>query len=63
MMAAVGVRHPGFENFSCLVQHIKTGTVYKPDFKKYKIYQKYQAIYDKLYDSTCELMHMMTEEQ
>lgn len=63
MMAAVGVRHPGFENFSCLAQHIKTGTVYKPDFKKHKIYQKYQAIYDKLYDSTCELMHMMTEEQ
>ena len=29
MMAAVGVRHPGFENFSCLAQHIKTGTVYK----------------------------------
>ena len=41
----------------------KIASVHLPDFKKYKIYQKYQAIYDKLYDSTCELMHMMTQEQ
>lgn len=57
LMAASGIKYPGYESFSSLTNYIKPGKTYIPDMENHKIYEKYQAIYDKLYQSTVSLMH------
>lgn len=57
LMAASGIQYPGFESFSSLTNFIKPGKTYVPNMENHKIYEKYQAVYDALYESTVGLMH------
>ncbi len=57
LMAASGIKYPGFESFSSLTNFIKPGKTYVPNMENHKIYEKYQAVYDALYESTVNLMH------
>lgn len=59
MMAATGIRHPGFEDFSSLTEFIKPGKTYYPNMESHEKYRKYQAIYDRLYPAVKELMHSL----
>ena len=57
LMAASSIRYPGFETYDSMLKFIKPGKTYTPDLKNHQIYEKYQAIYDSLYESTKDLMH------
>ena len=57
LMAASAVRYPGFETYDSLLQFIRPGKTYVPDMEKHRIYQKYQAVYDLLYEMNKDLMH------
>lgn len=57
LMAASGIKHPGFESFASLTAFIKPGKSYLPNMERHEQYKKYQAIYDALYPATMELMH------
>lgn len=59
LMAASGIKYPGFESFDKLINFIKPGKTYIPDPQKTEIYQKYQEIYDALYPKTASLMHQL----
>lgn len=59
LMAASGIRYPGFETFDKLTDFIKPGKTYSPNMENHEIYKKYQAIYDALYPATVDLMHQM----
>lgn len=61
LMAASGIRYPGFEDFEKLTNFIKPGQTYHPNPENHEIYKKYQAIYDALYPATAELMHRLDE--
>ena len=61
LMAASGIQYPGFESFDKLTNFIKSGKTYTPNTENHKIYKKFQAIYDNLYESTFELMHAIDE--
>ena len=57
LMAASAVKYPGFETYDALLNYIKPGKTYVPNEKNHEIYQRYQKIYDALYDSLKDLMH------
>ncbi len=57
LMAALGTGQEGFEDYSALVKFVKEGTTYQPNMENHKVYEKYQAVYDKLYGATVELAH------
>jgi xylulokinase len=57
LMAASAIRYPGFETYDSMLKFIRPGKTYLPDMKKHEIYQRYQAIYDALYETTKDLMH------
>lgn len=59
LMAASGIKHPGFESFAALTNFIKPGGTYIPNMDNHKIYEKYQEIYDELYPATKDLMHRL----
>jgi len=61
LMAASGIKYPGFESFASLTNFIKPGNTYVPNMENHKIYKKYQAVYDDLYDATASLMHTVDE--
>ncbi len=61
LMAASGIRYPGFETFDKLTDFIKPGKTYIPNMENHEIYKKYQAIYDELYPATVGLMHRLDE--
>ncbi len=61
LMAASGIKHPGFETFASLTNFIKPGKSYFPNEKNHEIYKKYQAVYDALYPATMELMHTVND--
>lgn len=61
MMAAIGIRHPGFENFESLNRYITHEKKYIPNAENHKKYHFYQTIYDSLYISTKELAHKISE--
>jgi len=54
------VKHPGFESYSALTNYIHGGKTYLPDAEKHQQYCRFQAIYDKLYLQTLDLMHMLS---
>ena len=60
LMAALAVKHPGFESYSALTNYIHGGKTYLPDAEKHQQYCRFQAIYDKLYLQTLDLMHMLS---
>ena len=57
LMAASAVKYPGFETYDNLLKYIKPSKVYKPNMGNHKVYQKYQEVYNDLYESTKDLMH------
>ena len=57
LMAALGIKWPGFEAFESLTKFIKPGKTYKPNMENHAVYTKCQSIYDALYPATMELMH------
>ncbi len=59
LMAALGVKYEGFEDYASLTKFIRAGQVYRPDPAAHRIYENYQAIYDKLYDATKDLAHAL----
>lgn len=61
LMAASGIKHPGFESFANLTNFIKPGKTYVPNMENHEIYKKYQAVYDALYPATVDLMHTVND--
>jgi xylulokinase len=61
MMAALAVKHPGFESYASLTSFIKPGRTYEPDMEKHKVYETYQKVYSALYESTKSLAHTLSE--
>ncbi|HCR84017.1 MAG TPA: carbohydrate kinase [Lachnospiraceae bacterium] len=59
LMAASGIKYPGFESFAELTNFIKPGKTYIPNIENHEAYKKYQAIYDALYPVTADLMHQL----
>lgn len=59
MMAATGICHPGFKDFSSLTKFIKPSKTYYPNMESHEKYRKYQEIYDRLYPAVKELMHLL----
>ena len=57
LMAALGVKYEGFEDYASLTNFIRTGEVYTPDPAAHEAYKKYQAVYDVLYGATKDLAH------
>ena len=57
MMAALAVKHPGFDSYDSLTRYIREGTVYTPNPENHRVYAKYQVLYDRLYPVTAELAH------
>jgi xylulokinase len=57
LMAALGVKYEGFEDYASLTDFIRAGQVYRPDPDAHEAYKKYQAVYDALYDATKDLAH------
>ncbi|MGX6979652.1 FGGY-family carbohydrate kinase [Vagococcus elongatus] len=60
MMAALGVKYPGFESFDDLTRYIKSGEKYAPNEDNFEKYQCYQGLYDSLYDKNKEVMHHLS---
>lgn len=61
MMAALGVKHSGFEDYSSLVNFVSEGIVYEPDMEKHRVYAEYQKVYDALYGATADLAHRVSQ--
>lgn len=61
LMAALGIQYQGFESFASLTRHIKAGKVYQPNLENHRKYQKYQKIYEELYEMNREVMHDLGE--
>ena len=59
MMAALAVKHPGFESYDRLTRYIREGTVYTPNPESHSVYAQYQALYNQLYPATAELAHRL----
>ncbi len=59
LMAALAVKHPGFEDYHALTSFVQEGDTYVPDPQRHQAYLKYQQIYDSLYHATAELMHSL----
>lgn len=61
MMAALAVKHPGFQDYSNLTDIIQEGKTYMPNPENHAVYEKYQAVYDRLYDATADLAHTLSD--
>lgn len=61
MIAALAVKHPGFEDYSSLCDFIKDGKTYVPNLENHAVYEKHQHIYDALYSKTADLVHALSE--
>lgn len=61
MIAALAVKHPGFEDYSSLCNFIKDGKTYVPNLENHAVYEKYQHIYDALYSKTADLVHVLSK--
>ncbi len=59
MMAALGIKWPGYESFASLTKFIKPGKSYEPNPGNHMLYEKYQALYDALYTATADIMHSL----
>ena len=59
MMAALAVKHPGFNSYDSLTRYIREGTVYTPNPENHRVYAQYQVLYDQLYPVTAELTHRL----
>ncbi|MBP5749209.1 MAG: carbohydrate kinase, partial [Firmicutes bacterium] len=59
MMAALGVKYEGFEDYASLTRVIRAGRTYTPDPQAHEAYKKYQAVYDALYGATKDLAHKL----
>ena len=59
LMAALGVKHEGFEDYASLTGFIRAGRTYQPDPAAHEAYQKYQTVYDALYGVTKDLAHLL----
>lgn len=59
MMAALGIKYPGFKLFSDLTKFIESGTEFQPDMEKHEVYKQYQKIYDSLYEINKDTMHQL----
>ena len=59
LMAALGVGNEGFEDYSSLMRYVRAGRTYTPDPRAHAVYEKYQAVYDALYDTTKDLAHTL----
>ena len=59
MMAALAVKHRGFDSYDSLTRYIREGTVYTPNPENHRVYAKYQVLYDRLYPVTAELAHRL----
>ena len=59
LMAALGVKYEGFEDYASLTDIIRAGETYVPDPAAHAVYEKYQAVYDGLYDATKDLAHAL----
>ena len=59
LMAALGVSFPGFENYAALTRYVRAGRTYAPDPRAHAVYEKHQAVYDALYDTTKDLAHTL----
>lgn len=59
LMAALAVRHPGFEDYSSLTRFVRPGRIYTPNPQAHEAYRQYQALYDALYPVTAELAHRL----
>lgn len=59
MMAALGIKYPGYETFADLTNFIQSGKEYVPNTENHEIYRCYQEIYDQLYDATKPFMHQL----
>lgn len=63
LLAALAVRHPGFESYDDLARFVRDGVVYVPDQSRHKIYREYQKIYNEIYASTSGLAHALSRIQ
>ena len=61
MMAALAVKHPGFESYASLTNFIKPGRTYRPNMENHRVYQTYQQVYSALYESTKALAHTLSD--
>ena len=61
LMAALGVKYEGFEDYASLTGFILAGRTYQPDPAAHEAYQKYQAVYDALYGATKDLAHVLAQ--
>lgn len=59
LMAALGIKWPGFESYGALTRHIRLGNSFHPDSAAHQTYQAYQKIYDALYPATADLAHQL----
>lgn len=59
MMAALGVKHSGFESFASLTNFIQSGKEYLPNQENHEKYQCYQEIYNQLYEVNKSFMHRL----
>ena len=59
MMAALGIKWSGFEDFSALTKFIKSGKTYSPNSQNHQLYKKYQSLYDALYPASKAIMHQL----
>lgn len=61
LMAALGVKWPGFASYAALAEHIRLGASFYPDGTAHRAYEKYQEIYDALYPSAAGLAHRLAK--
>ena len=61
LMAGSAVKYPGFETYDSLLKFIKSSKTYEPNMENHELYQKYQQVYNNLYESTKNLMHEVDE--
>ena len=59
LMAALGVKWPGFETYASLTKYIRAGQTYVPEPTAHRRYAPYLAIYDELYTATAQLAHRL----
>ena len=60
LMAALGVKWPGFETYASLTKYIRAGRTYIPDPSAHSRYAPYLAIYDELYSATAQFAHRLS---
>lgn len=61
LMSALGVRWPGFEDYSALTKFIRAGRTYTPDPSVHENYLRYQELYEELYPATQGYHHRLSQ--